>query len=290
MVTHAFSVDVEDWFQGIDMPVDTWSAQSDRLDRGLDVLLGLLDDAGVVATCFVLGWVAEHRPDVVRRLVAAGHEIGSHGRCHEKLYDLVPDRFRRDELDVKARLEDLAGSPVLGFRAPFFSLTVDSLWACDVLAELGYRYDCSISPVVTWRYGIDGAPEGIYQFEENGLIEFTISTWRLAGRQLGAGGAYLRLFPPFLTGRPFARGDRMGEAGMFYVHPWEYDPDHPVVTMERKARFTHYHNLRVTGKRTARLLAKHRFSSVGNVIDEAVRSDSVVGVSLRDLSGSGGCK
>jgi polysaccharide deacetylase family protein (PEP-CTERM system associated) len=288
MTTHAFSVDVEDWFQGIDMPVAAWSAQPDRLDRGLDALLDLLDAAGVTATFFVLGWVAEHRPDVVRRLAAEGHEIGSHGWCHEKLYDLEPDRFRREEADVKSRLEDLAGSAVLGFRAPFFSLTLDSLWACDVLAELGYRYDCSISPVVTWRYGIEGAPEGIYRFKENELIEFTISTWRLAGRQLGAGGAYFRLFPSFLTRRPFVRGDQTGEAGMFYVHPWEYDPGHPVVAMERKARFTHYHNLRVTAGRTARLLAKHQFSSIGNVIDEAVKSGSVAAVSLGELSGSCG--
>lgn len=282
MVTHAFSVDLEDWFQGIDMPVDAWPSQPDRLDRGLDVLLGLLDDAEVLATFFVLGWVAEHRPDIVRRLASAGHEIGSHGECHEKLYDLDRDRFRASEADVKARLEDLSGVAVRGFRAPFFSLTLDSLWACDVLPELGYQYDCSISPVVTWRYGIEGVPEGLFRLE-NGLLEFTVSTWSLAGRRLGSGGAYLRLFPQILTRRPFVWGDRSGESAMFYVHPWEFDPDHPVVQMERKARFTHYQNLRVTAKRTARLLSRHRFGTIGTTIKEAERSDTIPRVSLDAL-------
>ena len=260
---HAFTVDVEDWFQGIELLPDAWTDKEDRLVRGLDVLLGLLDEADVKATFFVLGWVGKKYPEVVKQLAKAGHEIGSHGLNHEKVYNLSPEQFRQEELETKACLEDVTGQAVLSYRAPFFSITQKSLWALDILAALGYRYDCSISPVVTWRYGIAGAPEGIYRLAQSGLIEYTISTWTLLGRRFASGGAYFRIFPPFLTCRPFAEDAR---SGMFYVHPWEYDPDHPVVDFEWKARLTHYYNLGTMAKRTKHLLAQFRFGTVKAVV------------------------
>lgn len=267
---HAFTVDVEDWFQGIELPLADWAHKEDRLVYGLDVLLGLLDDMDTKATFFVLGWIAQKYPQVVKALVDAGHEVGSHGLNHQKVYDLSPEQFRQDEFETKARLEDVTGVAVMSYRAPFFSITKQSLWALDVLAQLGYRHDCSISPVVTWRYGISGAPEGIYRLEKSGLVEYTISSWSMLGRQFASGGAYFRVFPPFLTKRPF----HTQSSGMFYVHPWEYDPDHPVVDFEWKARLTHYYNLKAMEKRTQRLLSQFQFGSVKNVID---------GLNLADL-------
>jgi len=265
---HAFTVDVEDWFQGIELSPEAWGDKEDRLVRGVDVLLGLLDEANVKATFFVLGWVGKKYPEMVRQLAELGHEIGSHGLNHEKVYNLSPEVFRRDELETKACLEYVTGLGIVSYRAPFFSITKQSLWALDILAELGYQYDCSISPVVTWRYGIAGAPEGIYRLKACGLIEYTISTWTLLGRAFASGGAYFRVFPPFLTCRPFLSVTEHGQGGMFYVHPWEYDPDHPVVDFEWKARLTHYYNLGKMSKRTQHLLKQFRFGTVHEVVSQ----------------------
>lgn len=276
---HAFTVDVEDWFQGIELPQSAWADKEDRLMRGLDVLLNLLDAADVRATFFVLGWVVEKYPKVIRQLAEDGHEVGSHGLCHEKVYDLSPEVFRKEETEAKTHLEDVTGHPVVSFRAPFFSITKQSLWALDILADLGYQYDCSISPVVTWRYGIAGAPEGIYRLETCGLVEYTISTWSLLGRRFASGGAYFRVFPPFLTCRPF-QTDAQNNA-MFYVHPWEYDPGHPVVNFEWKARLTHYYNLKAMEKRTRNLLNRFEFGTIQEVMaqvgDIPTVSESVLG-------------
>lgn len=276
---HAFTVDVEDWFQGIELPQSAWADKEDRLMRGLDVLLNLLDAADVRATFFVLGWVAKKYPKVIRQLAEDGHEVGSHGLCHEKVYDLSPEVFRKEETEAKTHLEDVTGHPVVSFRAPFFSITKQSLWALDILADLGYQYDCSISPVVTWRYGIAGAPEGIYRLETCGLVEYTISTWSLLGRRFASGGAYFRVFPPFLTCRPF-QTDAQNNA-MFYVHPWEYDPGHPVVNFEWKARLTHYYNLKAMEKRTRNLLNRFEFGTIQEVMaqvgDIPTVSESVLG-------------
>ena len=265
---HAFTVDVEDWFQGIELPLRDWANKEDRLVCGLDVILAILDAANVKATFFVLGWIAKKYPQMIRALADAGHEVGSHGLDHEKVYHLSPEKFREDEHETKARLEDVTGAEVVSYRAPFFSITKKSLWALDILAQLGYRHDCSISPVVTWRYGIAGAPEGIYRLEKSGLVEYTISSWSLLGRRFASGGAYFRVFPPFLTKRPFYTQS----SGMFYVHPWEYDPDHPVVDFEWKARLTHYYNLKAMEKRTKRLLSQFAFGSVKNVIAKLDRT------------------
>ena len=281
---HAFSVDLEDWFHGIELPPESWRGKERRLRQGLDVLLGLLDEAQCSATFFVLGAVAEDYPHVVRSLDEAGHEIASHGPLHEKLYDQKPERFRETERRYKEVLEDLIGGPVEGHRAPFFSLTRRSLWAVEILREIGYTYDCSISPVVSWRYGIPGAPEGIFRFNEVDLIEFTPSTWRLFGRRLSAGGAYFRIFPPFLVKRAFVRAERVGRPAMFYVHPWEYDPTHPVLPIERKARFTHYRNLEAMAPRTRALLASYAFGTVRDAIQVADRSGVVERVSLCSLA------
>ena len=289
MQTHAFSVDMEDWYQGLELPLSAWRNFEQRLEKGLHVLLGLLDTAGVSATFFVLGRVAETHPHLVRAVHASGHEIGSHGYQHERIDSLDPALFREQETRTKGLLEDLTGESVTGFRAPFFSVSRGSLWALEVLAALGYRYDCSISPVVTWRYGIQGAPEGIYDIDGLGLTEFPVSTWSLFGRRMASGGAFFRIFPSRWTQRPFLRR----RPGMFYIHPWEYDPGHPKTRFGIRAMATHYANLGGTERRTRALLRTAAFAPVRSVIAAAreaglVRACSLEALASAPLTGASG--
>jgi len=271
----AFSIDVEEWFHGIELPISEWEGKSSRLDRGMDIVLRLLDDVECAATFFILGVVAESHPHLVRQLSEAGHEVASHGYQHEKVYDLDPDTFRSQEVKTKALLEDLTGQPVRGYRAPFFSITRDSAWALKILSDLGYAYDCSISPVVSWRYGIEGAPEGVFRFSDLDLIEFTVSSWSFLGRRMAAGGAYFRIFPFGWTTRPFVSSEETAQPAMFYAHPWEYDPDHPRIRFGRRAMATHYANLESTESRTRLLLSNHSFGRICDVIESAESTGSL---------------
>ncbi|MDP6909685.1 MAG: DUF3473 domain-containing protein, partial [Flavobacteriales bacterium] len=196
----------------------------------------------------------------------SGHEIASHGYSHEKVYDLSKKEFREEISRTKKVLEDISGAEVTSYRAPFFSVTAKSLWALDILKEEGYTIDCSISPVKTWRYGISTTPDEIFTIKENGLTIFPVSTFKLLTKNLGIGGAYFRLFPYSFTSNGLKRRTREGKVNMFYIHPWEYDPYHPVVDMERKAKITHYTRLSKTIPFTDKLLGQFDFDTVSNVV------------------------
>lgn len=264
---NAFSVDLEDWYQGIELPFAAWSRHEPRIRKGLDPLLELLDKHDTRATFFTLGWIGEKFPGLIKAIAAAGHEMASHGYSHEKVYDLDPKAFRKEISTTKKLLEEISGTEVRAFRAPFFSVTARSLWALDILKEEGYAIDCSISPVKTWRYGIATTPDEIFSIKENGLIEFPVSTFDLLHKKLGIGGAYFRLFPYYLTRNGMKKRQNKNKATMFYIHPWEYDPGHPVVEMERKAKITHYTRLRKTAPFTDKLLAQFKFDTVSNVVE-----------------------
>src|SRR5262245_39562594 len=211
---NVFSVDVEDWYQGLEIDMDDWSGFAPRIERGLGVLLDLLDEAGVQATFFVLGWQAERTPEWVPRIAGRGHEIACHGHTHRFVYRLTPAAFRaelRRSIDV---LQQQAGRRVIGYRAPYFSITGDSLWALDILIEEGIRYDSSIFPTLNYRYGIPGAdrsPSWISTPSGGALYEIPLSTVRIPGPRsrrginlpLGGGG-YFRLYPYPVT-RSLAR-------------------------------------------------------------------------------------
>lgn len=263
---NAFSVDLEDWYQGIELPFDSWNQHTARIRKGLDPLLELLDKHDTKATFFTLGWIGEKYPELIKQIADSGHEMASHGYSHEKVYDLSQDAFREEISKTKKLLEDLSGTEVSSYRAPFFSITNRSLWALDILKEEGYKIDCSISPVKTWRYGISTTPDEIFTIKENGLTEFPVSTFKLLTKNLGIGGAYFRLFPYFLTSNGLKQRVKQGKATMFYIHPWEYDPHHPVVEMERKAKITHYTRLSRTIPFTDRLLGQFKFDTVRNVV------------------------
>jgi polysaccharide deacetylase family protein (PEP-CTERM system associated) len=268
-VTNALTIDFEDWYQGIEIPHTDWDGFEDRIASSGRTVLAELARAEVRATFFVLGRVAEHHPELVREIAAAGHEIATHGWSHTLIYQMTPETFREELLRSIQLLEALSGKPILGHRAPFFSITRASLWALDILAEAGIRYDSSIFPVLNYRYGIDGAPRWPHPIETRGgrLEEFPISTWRCLGRNLPmAGGAYFRLYPYALTRAAFRSINAAGQPAVFYLHPWELDPDHPHIPLPRRISLTHYVNLRATTGRFRRLLRDFRFAPMSEVL------------------------
>lgn len=273
-VVSAFSVDVEDYFhveafRHVVDPVD-WGSMEQRVEPNTRRLLGLLDEFDVKGTFFVLGWVAERRPDLVKDILAAGHEVGIHGYDHRPITAMTPSGFREDVRRAKGIVEDITGQPVLGYRAPTYSVVKDTLWALDVMLEEGLQYDSSIFPIVHDRYGIPDAQRYPW-VEERGdgrLVEFPISTVRLWGRNLPfVGGGYLRLLPmPYVRwGMRHVTG-REGRPVMLYVHPWELDPGQPVLDVGRLARVRHYHGLERVEHRLRELLRGFRFDTVRSVL------------------------
>jgi len=267
---HIFTVDVEDWYQGLDLDMDEWARFTPRLETGLGRLLDLLADAGARATFFVVGWQADRTPGIVREIARRGHEIACHGYTHRFVYRLTPATFREEVRRSRDLLETLVGEPVVGFRAPFFSITADALWALDILLEEGFRYDSSIFPVWNHRYGIPRAarqPGRVTTPAGGTLFEVPLSTVRLpsAGLPVGvnipvSGGAYFRLYPYGLTRALVRRLERAGDRLVFYAHPWEYDPSHPRIRLpHRVSQITHYVNLDAMAGRTRQLLRDFRF-------------------------------
>ncbi len=272
---HAFTVDLEDWYQGIERPFSQWEQFAPRVEIGVHRLLDLLDEGSAKATFFALGWIGEKHPDLIKEIARRGHELGSHGRTHEKLYNLSPEDFREEIRSSKSVLESLSGKIVRCFRAPFFTVTKDTLWSLDILAEEGYTIDCSMTPVKTWRYGLENCPHEIFRLSGSGLIEFPASTFRLLGKELNIGGAYFRIFPYFLSRDGLRAAEKAGKPGMFYSHPWEYDAEHPRVEMEWKAGLTHYARLSRMGPNTRKLLSEFDFAPVGEIVDEYARSQKI---------------
>jgi polysaccharide deacetylase family protein (PEP-CTERM system associated) len=269
-VRHAFTVDVEDWYQGIPIPESTRVGAERRLERCMDRLLGMMDARRVRGTFFLLGPVAQEYPGLVRRLAAAGHEIGCHGWSHDFLYTMTRARLREELLRAEGVLEELVGRPVTAYRAAYFSITRASLWALEVLAELGFRYDSSIFPVRNWRYGIpdfDPRPQRVGT-PAGPIMELPLSVRRVLGRNVPvSGGAYFRLYPYAVTRSNFRDAERAGRPVVFYLHPWELDPDHPRVPFHWKARLTHYANLGGTIPRLERLIAEFSFAPLGEVLE-----------------------
>jgi polysaccharide deacetylase family protein (PEP-CTERM system associated) len=266
-IPNAITVDLEDWFQGIEQPFVSWGRFESRLRVGLDRLLDILDQSGVKATFFVLGWIAEKHPEIIRQIVGMQHEIASHGYNHEKLYDMTPDSFVSHLERAKKVTEDAAGQPVLGHRAPFFSLTRRSLWAVEGLCRLGFTFDSSVYPGTNWRYGIPGSPETPYRVNHTDLIEFPVSVFRLGPRRVGLGGAYFRILPLSLTMAGIREINTQRGPAMFYIHPWEFDPGHPLVRFRWLAMATHYFNLRATAPRFRQMLTTGSFNTMSATLE-----------------------
>ncbi|MEO8627624.1 MAG: DUF3473 domain-containing protein [Betaproteobacteria bacterium] len=266
---HAFTVDVEEWYHPLRFYKNTVFQEQARLDVGMDCLLGLLDARGIRATFFWVAEVAAANPGLLRRLAAAGHEIGCHGLAHDRLvYDLTPDRFRVETTRALDMIADLTGHPITAYRAPCFSITARSLWALDILADLGITVDSSIFPVHNWRYGIPEWPDGPQRIGVNrSLWEVPMSTRSIAGYKIPAvGGAYFRLYPYWLTAANLLHLEAKGQWAVFYIHPWELDPAHPFVAFNWKACTTHYLGLSLTENRLRRLLSEFSFTTLGSLV------------------------
>jgi polysaccharide deacetylase family protein (PEP-CTERM system associated) len=273
-IVNALTVDVEDYFHvsAFERSIsrDRWDSYESRVVGNTSLLLDVFAESGVRATFFVLGRVAEQHPDLAGRIAAAGHEIASHGYAHRLVYEMTPEDFREDLQRARHVLEDAVGVPILGFRAPSYSITARSLWALDILIEEGYQYDASIFPIHHDRYGIPSAPRHPHTVTRaaGSMLEIPASTVRLCGANLPiAGGGYFRLMPYWWTRWAFHRVNRRERRPLvFYVHPWEVDPGQPRLSAPRLSRFRHYQNLAKTAPRLRRLLADFRFDSIGSAI------------------------
>ncbi|WP_018863404.1 XrtA system polysaccharide deacetylase [Thioalkalivibrio sp. ARh3] len=279
-LSNALTVDVEDYFQvsalAPHIPRHCWESQECRVEYNLERILALFDHHQVRATFFTLGWIAERYPQAIRRIVDAGHEMASHGYGHQRVTELGPQAFRADIIRAKSILEDIAGVPVRGYRAPSFSIGEDNLWALDVLAETGHTYSSSIYPVQHDHYGTPTAPRHPHRPRgPGGVLELPPATLRVAGRNLpAAGGGYFRLLPYAFSRQALRRiNTRDGLSGVFYFHPWEIDPGQPRIPgVSARTRFRHYLNLGRTEGRLQRLLQDFRWGRMDEVFGHLLAS------------------
>lgn len=272
----AFTVDVEDYFQ-VDafssvIEPSAWDSFGSRVVANTSRLLDLLDRHQVRGTFFVLGWIAERHPGLVRAIVQRGHELASHGMSHQRIVTQTPELFRRETRDSKRLLEDLGQVPVIGYRAATYSITRQSLWALDILEEEGFHYDSSIFPVRHDRYGIPDAqtvPHRLTTPAGKTLVEYPLTAVEVLGLNLPvAGGGYFRLFPYALTRWGLRRVRQQGRPVVFYLHPWEVDPEQPrIANAGWRSRFRHYLNLECTLPRLERLLTDFRFTTMRECLD-----------------------
>ncbi len=262
MIRNALTIDVEDYFQvsAFDpyIPRDDWDSIPCRVERNIDRILSLLEKKGINATFFTLGWIAKRYPSMVRRIVENGHELASHGCDHDRVTELGSDEFYKDIADSKKILEDISGFPVIGYRAPSFSINKQNYWALNLLEEAGYLYSSSIYPVHHDHYGIPDAPRFAFYPNPTGkLLEVPITTVNLLGRNIPVGGGGSFRLWPYTVSRWFIQrvNEKDQRSAVFYFHPWEIDPDQPRPKgINLKVRFRHYLNLDLMEKRLTNLL------------------------------------
>lgn len=287
-VRHAFTVDVEEYFQvnAFERVVsrDDWASYPSRLAVGLERLLDLLAAGGARGTFFTLGWVAERQPALVRRIVAEGHELASHGYWHRRVVTQSPDAFREDVRRAKATLEEVSGTRVLGYRAPSFSIIRESEWALEVLSEEGHLYDSSRFPIRRPGYGSPHVALDAHLVETPaGLLLEVPMTVLQAGsyRVPAAGGGWFRQFPARLTSAALEQCARRGRSGVFYVHPWELDPDQPRMPVGLLTRVRHYRGVGVTARRLEALVRRFAFDSIRTLYASELRSIDPVSADVR---------
>lgn len=275
-VINALSVDVEDYYQvvvfqkGIDR--SEWPSFPSRVEHNTERLLELFAARGATATFFCLGCIATKHPALIRRIAAAGHEVASHGFGHEPIHTITRAAFQEDIRRTRALLEDLSGTPVIGFRAPSFSIRKDTLWALDEILDAGYSYDSSIFPIRRPDYGIPDAPRVPYRVTTPSgrtLVELPLTVSTFAGRAIPvSGGGYFRMFPFAVTRWGFAKANREGRPGVFYMHPWEIDAEQPDLRRKtsRLGAFRHYVGLKKNIAKLERLLGQFSFRPAREVL------------------------
>jgi polysaccharide deacetylase family protein (PEP-CTERM system associated) len=273
---NALTIDLEDYFHvgayAGRVRLEDWDTYPSRVAQNTDRLLELLDQHACRATFFVLGWVAEKKPEVVARVAAAGHEIACHSLLHRRVFDLTPQEFREDTRRAKAVIEDASGKLVVGYRAPSFSITKRSGWALDILVEEGFQYDSSIFPVEHPSYGIPTAPRTPFWIgtPSGRILEFPMPTLAIGStRSPIGGGAYLRLLPYRYTRWSIRYVNRQENSPVcVYLHPWELDPQQPRMGGNLSARARHYFGLRGTESKLKKLLRDFEFCPLDALINE----------------------
>lgn len=271
---NAFTVDVEDYFHvaalAESVSRESWPSRESRVENNTERLLALLAERGVSGTFFVLGWVAERHPALVRRIAECGHEVACHGYSHQLIYEQTPGVFREETGRAKKLLEDATGRVVHGYRAASFSVIRDTLWALDTLIDLGFHYDSSIFPIRHDRYGIpDASPDPGLITAPSGrtLVEFPMVPAKVFGMKVPVcGGGYFRLFPYWLTRAGLRQINGDGRAFPFYLHPWEIDPGQPRIRVGALSRFRHYTNLHLCEARLHRVLGEFPFAPMREVL------------------------
>lgn len=273
-VVNALTVDVEDYFHvsafaKVIRPQD-WGSYESRIERNTARLLDLFDEHNCKATFFVLGWIAERYPSLVREIAQRGHEVACHGYDHKLIYDQTPEHFRRDTLRAKNLIEDILGASLYGYRAASFSITEQSKWALDIVAEAGFAYDSSVFPIRHDRYGLHGAHNQPHRLKtSNGreLVEFPLTTVSFLGYRFPvAGGGYFRLYPYTLTRGLLRHINQRQGPFVFYLHPWELDANQPRIHAGVISTFRHYQNLSRCEGRLHRLLQDFRFATIQDVL------------------------
>ena len=278
---HHFTIDVEEYFQVAALerhaPRQRWGSIASRVQAQMQVLLELLARHDARATCFVVGWLADRQRDLVRAIARAGHEVASHGWEHARVTTLTPPQFRESIRRSKQVLEEIVGAPVVGYRAPNFSIVRGREWALDILLEEGYHYDSSLFPVRRPGYGYaSGCPDPHWITRPAGrLLEIPPATLQFAGMRLpAAGGAYFRLFPYGVVRTALRQCERRNVPGTFYIHPWELDPEQPRLPVSWLTARRHYGGLRRTRPRLERLLREFRFVPINETVSYDERAPS----------------
>ena len=277
-IANAMTVDLEDWFCVWNLRSvirsEDWERCELRIEKNTLRLLGLFEKHGVRATFFVLGWVAERVPGLIREIERRGHEIATHGYSHRPLIEMTAEDFDRDLRKAVEVTGRVTRQPILGFRAPTFSLEERTMWALDVLQENGIRYDSSMMPQgINPDYGVRGGGSGILKIGPD-FFEAAPTCVRLFGMKIPCGGGYFRLFPYGLMRFLLRRCEKRGLPIVFYIHPWEIDPEQPRVRLSWLRRFRHYHNLEKTEARLERLLGDFRFTTLRNLLGLEETSDA----------------
>lgn len=269
-ISNAFTVDLEDWFQGLtstNAQPNNWDRYESRVEANTERLLTLLAEHDIEATFFVLGRVAERHPKLVRRIDAAGHEIAVHGYWHQRVHRLSPELFAAELDRAIAILKPLIGQPVIGHRAPYFSINKQSLWALEILSEKGFHYDSSFYPTRNMLYGFPEAPRFPHRLGGgNRLVEFPVSTARWLGITWPIGGGfYVRALPYPVIRAGIRQLNRQGQPAIIYVHPWELDTEQRYNQVTLRERVTHYHGRKSLEKKLRRLFTEFQFTSLRNL-------------------------
>lgn len=268
---NALTIDVEDWFCAHNISLiigrNNWDKCEPRIERNMEFILDTLDKYKIKATFFVLGWIAERFPNIVKELDIRGHEIGTHSYSHTLITNQTPEEFREDIVKSIDVIRHITRSPILGFRAPSFTITKKTLWALDILAENNIKYDSSVFPIGFHPdYGVADAPLTPYKITEK-IIEFPLTCVEILGKRVPiSGGAYFRLLPYSIIQKGLKKINNQNNPFVFYIHPWEFDPDQPKVNLPFLRKMRHYYNLNKTKKRFIKLINEFEFAPMKEVL------------------------